>query len=202
MPIQTFAEFLLYIVPGYLTIQIYRWRYPVKEKGSFFEIASSVTIGVFIVYLGIWIDKHVFCYYFVSNSDGLPTFRFLVLLFSTSILCGLLLIGQRELRNYLSKTCPKLNWIASGVDSDWVKINSKNNDDWAVVFLDDGSVYLGWIKNYTYNPNFKDQDFILSNAKRLNNDLSVMYVIDGIGVYLKTENVKRIEFVNGTPKAS
>lgn len=74
-------------------------------------------------------------------------------------------------------------------------VNSPDNKDWAVIFLDDGSIYSGWISDYRFDPDSSDQDFLLSKAKRVDDDLSPMYEINGIGVYLNTRNVRRIEFV-------
>ena len=79
----------------------------------------------------------------------------------------------------------------------WVDVNDRTNKDWAIVYLDDGSIYLGWISNYTFNPNQQNHDFLLSNAKRLYDNLMVMYEIDGCGIYINTRDVKRIEFRSG-----
>ena len=115
----------------------------------------------------------------------------------TAIFFGYILVLFRLLRLKLSATVPKFKWIAPDPQSIWNMINQPDNDDWAVVFLDDDSIYLGWIERYSFNPNITDQDFLLSNARRVNKDLNVIYRVDGIGVYLNTKNVKRIEFIVG-----
>jgi hypothetical protein len=83
------------------------------------------------------------------------------------------------------------------VQSIWAKVNGPRATDWAVVFADDGAIYMGWIKEFTYIPDADDNDFLLSRAKRLNEDGSHQYEIDGQGVYMNTRNVRRIEFVRG-----
>ena len=40
-----------------------------------------------------------------------------------------------------------------------------------------------------------DNDFLLAEAKRVDDDLVERYAVTGRGVYLNTRNVKRIEFV-------
>jgi len=75
-----------------------------------------------------------------------------------------------------------------------VKVNRPSND-YAVVYVDDGSIYLGWIKDYTFDPDAEDNDFLLADAKRVDEQLKELYSITGRGVYLSTRNVKRIEFV-------
>jgi hypothetical protein len=64
-----------------------------------------------------------------------------------------------------------------------------------VVYLDDGSIYLGWIKDFTFDPDADDNDFLLADAKRVDDQLAEKYAVTGRGVYLNTRNVKRIEFV-------
>jgi hypothetical protein len=90
-----------------------------------------------------------------------------------------------------------LQFVAPDVQSIWAKVNGTRSSDWAVVFTDDGATYMGWIKEFTYYPDADDNDFLLSQAKRLKEDGSLLYEIDGQGVYLNTRNVKRIEFVKG-----
>ncbi len=76
----------------------------------------------------------------------------------------------------------------------------RENRDWAVVFLSDGAIYCGWIKEYSFEPDAENHDFLLTKAKRVNNHLKLNYTVDGLGVYLNTRDVKRIEFVKGQRK--
>ncbi len=39
--------------------------------------------------------------------------------------------------------------------------------------------------------------FLLSKAQKIKDDGDIEYCIDGLGVYLNTKNVKRIELLNG-----
>ena len=52
-------------------------------------------------------------------------------------------------------------------------MNGTQASDWAVVFTDDGAIYMGWIKEFTYYPDADDNDFLLSRARRLNEDGSL-----------------------------
>ena len=54
----------------------------------------------------------------------------------------------------------------------------------------------GGITRYTWNPELDDQDFLLYDATCVDDDLKEKYIVDGIGVYLNTRDVNRIEFVN------
>jgi hypothetical protein len=69
--------------------------------------------------------------------------------------------------------------------------------DWSVVYLDDGSIYLGVVHQYRSNPNDQDQDFLLAKAQRVDDKLQTLYLVTGQGVYLNTRNVKRIEYLAG-----
>lgn len=77
----------------------------------------------------------------------------------------------------------------------WKKIISSSNQDWVAVFLDDGAIYLGWIREFSANPNYENQEFLLKYAARVDENLEFVYEVTGIGVYLNTKNVKRIEFI-------
>jgi hypothetical protein len=113
------------------------------------------------------------------------------------MIVGLLKIFIHVIRFKLSIKYPKLQFIAPDPQSIWVKINSPINKCWAVVYTDDNSIYLGWISEYSSNPHIENQDFLLSKAKRVDDKLNVIYPINGIGVYLNTKNIKRIEFLKG-----
>lgn len=200
MPPQSLAEFILYIIPGFIALQIYHQKYPAKERESLIVFAYSLVYGVLIISILKTIDK--FCLNFIlhSNSSGIPGTRFIIVIFFSAIFLGYLSILLRELRSYFSKKVGFLRWLSPGVDSIWQKINDPSNEDWAVIFLNDGSIYLGWISKYAFDPNNVDQDFLITQAKRVKEDLSTVYSVNGIGVYLNTREVKRIEFVRSRSK--
>jgi hypothetical protein len=144
-------------------------------------------------YLGIYHNQFI-------DVTTIPGLRFTVAIFVSGVIAGLLLIGQVEFRNFLSREIQLLRWLSSGTNSVWLKINNARNEDWVIVYLDDKSIYTGWISNYTYDPNYQDQDFLLSKASRLREDLSLLYKVNGAGVYLNTRDIKRIELIKGTKK--
>ncbi len=76
-------------------------------------------------------------------------------------------------------------------------MNSSDQKNWAVVFLEDESIYLGWIKKYLFDPHKAEQEFLLCNAARVDEQLNTIYEIDGVGVWLTTKNVTKIEFIKG-----
>jgi hypothetical protein len=110
------------------------------------------------------------------------------------LLFGTLLIAIRWTRFTLSKKYATFSWLEPDPQSIWRKVNQSSNE-YAVVYLDDGAIYLGWIGEYTFDPDAESNDFLLAGAKRVDDQLKTIYLVNGQGVYLNTRNVKRIEFV-------
>ena len=53
------------------------------------------------------------------------------------------------------------------------------------------------IYDWTYDPNEIDHDFLLKDARRVDNNMNTIYEIQGKGVYLRLSSVSRIEFYRG-----
>ncbi|MBW1615483.1 MAG: hypothetical protein JRJ49_02910 [Deltaproteobacteria bacterium] len=197
MPIKDLIEFILYLAPGFIASELYNAKYPVKERGQFVQITWSIIWGIIILSVIRWVDEKFFSFALNSNSESFPSFRFIIALFGSGLLLGIIRIYLYMIRFKLSLKYNSFRSMAPDPQSIWVKINQKENTDWAVVFLNDNCIYLGWISNYTYNPNNENQDFLLSSARRVDENLEALYTIDGKGVYLNTRDVKRIEFIQG-----
>ena len=198
MPINNLMEFILYILPGFITRELYLSQFPVKERNNFSQISWSILYGVLIMSFVKWCDKNILNYFLCSNSDGFPEFKFILVIIFISFIAGYILILINNLRFKISNKYEKFKFLAPDPQSIWVEINKQSVLDWAVIFLNDGSTYIGWISSYSYNPNLEYQDFLLSQAKCVDENLKLKYLVNGIGVYLNTKDVKRIEFVKGT----
>jgi hypothetical protein len=196
-PVEHVAEFIVYAMPGFMALHIYRGVYPVKGLSEFLQVAWSVIYGVALAALVRALDASYLNNTLHSSDEGFPQIGFILALAGSGVLWGFLLAGFNWIRLFLSGRFHFLQFIAPDVQSIWAKVNRSQSTDWAVVFAEDGVIYMGWIKEFTYDPDADDNDFLLSRAKRLNADGSVQYEIDGQGVYLNTRNVKRIEFVKG-----
>lgn len=196
MPFQNVVEILLYIVPGFLALQIYRARAPIKRHSDFYDIASSIVFSVPVVVLIRWLDLRALGGS-LHTSASFPYMRYVLVLLGTGIVGGLLLIAIHEIRFRLPQKWPALYMLAPDPQSIWARLNQPWNQDWAIVFLDDGAIYRGWISEYTFDPDQESQDFLLSDATRVDENLKELYAIKGTGVYLNTRNVRRIEFIAG-----
>lgn len=198
MPINNIVEFIFYILPGFVCMEMYKRFYPAEKQIQFIEIASSAMWGIFIFYLVRFLDFKYFNYFLKSNSNGKPYFRFIIALFVMAIIIGCGRALLRYLRFMISTHCSKLSFLAPDPQSLWYKINQDDHNNWAVVHLNDGAIYLGDIREYTYNPNKDNQEFLLSKAKKVDENLKEQYFVDGLGLYLNTNNINRIEFLKGT----
>ena len=146
------------------------------------------------------IGEGIFKLNLVSKVGSFPKPIFILMLLSIGYSIGWVMIGYRQSRYGLAKKYKKLEWIAPSEESIWVKVNQPDNTDWPVVFLKDKSIYVGWISNYTFDPNADNQDFLLKHAKRVDENLNEIYKINGLGVYLNTKDVTRIEYLKGNVK--
>ncbi len=197
MPVENIAEFILYITPGFIAIEIYRRHFPAKERNTFTQVTQSIIFALIIIALLRIIDGKYLNNWLHTNKGLTLDTRFTIVLILSGIVFGYLAVYQLKIRSHLYKRYEKLSWLASEPDSIWQQIILSNNEDWSVVYLDDGSIYLGWISNYQADPNKKDQDFLLSDAKCINDELSEKYQINGQGVYWNTRDIKSIEFIKG-----
>jgi hypothetical protein len=55
-PVQHVAEFILYAMPGFLALHLYRAKYPVRQLSEFQEVAWSLIYGVVLVTVLKWAD--------------------------------------------------------------------------------------------------------------------------------------------------
>jgi len=189
--------FIYYVLPGFISIEIYRAIYPAKKRSDFTSIAWSLVFGIAITSV-------VFLFYNPLGFKASESLSFsqlplllLILLVGAGIAVGLLRAGIRNVRFWIANKMRRLRKLEPDLQSIWAKINRPGNDDWAVVFLNDGSIYRGYIKSYTFDPDASDQDFLLSEASRVDEDLSTVYQVTGQGVYLRLKDVSRIEFLKG-----
>lgn len=193
-PAEHLVDFLVYVMPGFIALQLFRAKYPAKKLSEFLQVAWSLIYGVILATCLRSADSRFLHGRLQSNAPGFPGSRFVIALVITGLLGGILLIGLYRARFFVAAKWPRLEGIAPDPQSIWVKVNRQTND-YAVVYVDDGSIYFGWIKDFTFDPDAQDNDFLLADAKRVDEQLTEKYSVTGQGVYLNTRNVKRIEFL-------
>lgn len=191
MPSQDIIQFILIIAPGFLVLYVYRSHYPARRVSQFTEITLSVVYGVAIYTAIVWIDLT-----FLGGALFKQIHLLALALLTAGFVVGQLWVFLRYFRFNLPKWFPSKEKVApkhKKHQSVWPLV--ANSTNWAVVFLNDGSIYMGEIDYFTFDPNTEHQDFLLKNARRINENLEEIYLITGIGVYLNTRDVVRIEFL-------
>jgi hypothetical protein len=196
MTFSDIVQFLLYVVPGFISIEYFRARFPAKARTDFVTISWSVVVGVGVTSLLIWLDTYPLHGLLGHRPTGFPGPVFLVALFASGLLAGVLRVGMRQLRMLLSERVPSLEWLAPRVSTTWARVNQAGTDQWAMVFLDNDVQYLGYIQYFRNDPDAGDQDFLLAEAERVDRNRKPVYHVQGAGVYLNTRDVRRIEFLD------
>ncbi|MGO9123295.1 MAG: DUF6338 family protein [Terriglobales bacterium] len=193
-PAEHLVDFLVYVMPGFIALQLFRAKYPARQLSEFLQVAWSLIYGVILAALVHGVDDRFLHGWLQTNAPGFPKPRFVAALLIAGLCGGVVLIALHFSRFRLAASWPRFAGIAPDPQSIWVKVNRPSND-YAVVYVDDGSIYFGWIKDYTFDPDAENNDFLLADAKRVDERLTEQYSVSGRGVYLNTRNVKRIEFV-------
>lgn len=198
MLIKDILEIILYVAPGFIALEVYYWIYPVRERREFRQLTWSLILGV-ILFEGLnWIDR-VWLESLLQGDDAeVPSAKFIVVLLISGVFLGISFWVIRSLRKWLGDKFTWLSFIKPDLQTVWLKINEPKINAWAVVFLTDGAIYSGWISDYRFDPNSENQDFLLKGAKRVSENLNEIYQIDGLGVYMNTRDVMRIEFIKGS----
>ena len=196
MTFSDIVQFLLYVIPGFISIELFRSRFPAKTRTDFFTISWSIVFGVAVTSLLIWLDANGLHGLLAYELKGLPSIQFIASLVVAGLLIGIMRVGLRELRLLVSRRPGAPRWLTPDVNSIWARVNQTGTEQWAVAFLDDDVQYLGYIKYFRNDPDEKDQDFLLAEAFRVDKNRRVIYKVNGVGVYLNTRDVRRIEFLD------
>jgi len=194
---------VLYLIPGFLAREIYHSRYPLKARGDLIITLWSILYSVIIYAIVRFLDFKFFNNYLESSDVSLSSYKFIFSLFGAAIFFGLAALGYGSFRYWIST---KSEFITPpNVQSAWGDTMARvsKQELWSIVFLHDESIYAGWIKKYTYDPDSEYQDFLLQRAIRVQfkgNKFIKLYEVQGIGVHINTKEVRRIEFVRGSTK--
>lgn len=201
MPVNNVAEFLFFVIPGFIALWVHRSCYPAKQRSAFSEITATIVCSFVILAAVAWAEALWPSRLNLSSSDLSLTNKNLA---AAMAVAGVTLGGAwtalEWLRFRAAERFPLLECLAPGPEAVWMLANRPGNEDWAVVYLADGAIYRGWIKHYRYDPDTDVQDFLLTHASRVRDDLTEIYPVDGVGVYCNTRDVTRIEYVRGTAR--
>jgi hypothetical protein len=139
-PVEHVAEFLVYAMPGFVALHVYRTVYPVKRLSEFLQAAWSLIYGVVLAGVVRGVDEDYLSHGLHSADEGFPRLPFILALVLAGLAWGLALVGINKSRSLLSGRFAALRFIAPDVQSIWAKVNQKQATDWAVVYTADGAV--------------------------------------------------------------
>ena len=187
---------ILYLLPGFLFIEIFRKYFPTKRDTDFARILHSVLWSLPLFTLSYFVNKHFPLKVSDVEISGKSINTSLVIyLWSISIILAYSRVLARNLRFSASKYS-KLKFVTPKPQSLWLKLHLEQ--EWAVIITKDGQRYLGYISDYTYDIDSPgDIDLLLSDAACVNENLEPQYEISGKGIYLKLSEINRIEFYKG-----
>ncbi len=187
---------LLYLLPGFLAMQLFRARYPAKRVSQFEVVVWSV-LHSFLVHLGLAGVAHVLgrgdLDLLSQGASSVIQPKTIAVLLCGGLVWGLILIACHRLRvnvAFIPSPDPLAIWpvVAGGAPKEEL---------WALVRTKQGVLYLGWVEKYSFDPVAEDHDFLLRPAYLVNDNLDVQRDLQEGGVYLNTRDIESFEMIPG-----
>jgi hypothetical protein len=75
-PAEHLVDFLVYVMPGFIALQLFRAKYPAKKVSEFLQVAWSLIYGVILATLVRGVDGRFLRGRLQSNTPGFPASRF------------------------------------------------------------------------------------------------------------------------------
>jgi len=195
VPFKDVFVLLLYLLPGFLSLQLYRAKYPAKKLSDIEIIIWSTfhtfSIHLILIGLGVLISKP-WLNFLAKKSAEVGSAGVFTLL-AAGFLWGQVLIFWHWSRRKLlifGEPDPLNIWFK-------IAVLAAREEKWALVRVRQGPIYLGWIKEFSYDPSQENQDFYLSPAHVVDRELRSLRNLEDGGVYLNTRDVLSIELLPG-----
>jgi len=197
LPFGNAVVFLLYLLPGFLAMQLYRARRPGKRISQFEVIVWSI-FHSFIVHLGLagaaWALGRDDLDLLSRAAESTIQPRTIIILLGGGLVWGGVLTASDWIRTnvpFLPSPDPQAIWpIVAG--------DAPKKDLWALVRTRQGVLYVGWIKQWSFDPAAEDHDFLLLPAYLVDEKLKVQRHLQKGGVYLNTRDIESFEMLPGT----
>ena len=202
------ADFLSLVAPGFIAIEVFRSEYPVKTRNDksnlYLYVVYSLISGVLLA-LAYRLPP--------SSSSGLgsrPGEAYFTRSFSSPLVILLDWLVSFTI-DYVfgcqSRPQSLIGYVLTDPQTTWNRVNSDLKDRWAIVFMKDGSAYLGLRKYWNFDPDARSQDFFLESASRIDESVDMRgkpkawkdrYSVS-CGVYIDLSEVSRIELHGESP---
>ncbi len=122
-PAEHLVDFLVYVMPGFVALQLFRAVYPASKLSEFVQVAWSLIYGVILATLVRGTDSRFLNGWLQSSAPGFPAFRFVAALVVAGLLLGVLRVGLNFARFFVAAHWPRLEGIAPDPQSIWAEIN-------------------------------------------------------------------------------
>lgn len=187
---------LLFLVPGFLAIQLYRAKYPAKRITQL-EIVIWSILHSFVIH---WLLSGAAVLFeseeldmLRHSSDSVIDPGTIAVLLAGGLVWGLALILFHWCRvrvPFLPNPDPQALWpvAAEGIEGQQL---------WALVRTKQDYLYMGWIQQYSFDPTAEDHEVLLRPAYFVNEKLEVQRDLGTGGVYLNTRDVESVELIPG-----
>ena len=187
---------LLYLLPGFLAMQLYGARYPSKRQSQFEAIVWSILHSFFIHFAIRGAAYLLGCKDLVSLDpeaySEIPTETIGVLIAGGLVWGGVLIVQYRfrVLIPFLQSPDPQAIWP--------VVATAPNEELWMIARTKQGVLY--WVEKYSFDPAVENHDFLLRPAYLVDDDLNVKRDLSVGGVYLNTRDIESLEMIPGNPR--
>lgn len=187
---------LLYLLPGFVAMQLYRACYPAKRQSQF-EIIVWSLLHSFIIRLGIEGAASGLGYSDLDLLTPATGSAIRASMIAIPLVGGLawggVLIASFGIRFHIPfLRNPDLQAVWPAIADSAPKENL-----WVLVRTEQGFRYLGWVTRYSFDPEAEDHDFHLRPAYLVDDDLLIQRDLTQGGVYLNTRDVESLEMIPG-----
>lgn len=192
---------LVFIIPGFLALEVYRFLLPTKKRNTFERLLESIFLSYLIygLFLGI---NWLLCAIRKTNNnvttDQLATSTiYIILLMSIIIGIALALISKSALFKNAMKRVFNISIIEH--PTVWNAVLQRKDSAWVRVYLDnDRIIYIGWLDKYSCNPNDDVREIYLTSYQSYSYDepehpIDNFIEIDTNGVLINADRISRIE---------
>ncbi len=187
LDIESIFLILLFIVPGFISVQI-KNSLVSKRESSESKFLVEIVIFTFLNYT-ILTQLISYSENFFELKVKVFELRFLAKFWAVSILTGLI-TGFIIKEDLYYKVLRKLRITKmAGVPTPWDKIFSKNS--WVIITLLSGEIYEGYVRYVSTYP--AQKEIYIEKVRLLDNDKKTIKELESDGIWINYTNIKNIE---------
>lgn len=194
---------LIYIIPGYVTIEVKNYILPSNKKDNFKQFLSSLFISYILIIIADF-SRYVWHYLFYPDSSfsrlSLTSSKTVILLIILGIIVGYLFARLLE-SSWFLVILTKLKFDPSTHATVWNQVFSKssksNTSPYLRVYLGkENLIYEGYLKYHTCNPSEQIRELYLVGYRSYDYDGQLLednYGQYDIGALINYSQISRLE---------